>query len=94
MPTPDYSRRSYWGGRHALYGEEITGEFELNRIPLSRDGYTKGKYGRYFGTGAPLFNIVGDQVDFYIRAADRKAAWFEVLRMYPEAKMYRPGKKR
>lgn len=38
-------------------------KFILRQIPLDRQGYTKGKYPRYYGTGAPLFSVEVDYND-------------------------------
>lgn len=62
----------------------------LRRVPL-RGGYTMGKYPRYYGVGAPLFEVLSDDTDvsFELRAADRAAAKVDVRRMYPNARFYR-----
>lgn len=51
----------------------------LVRIPLDREGYTKGKYPRYYGVGRPLWRFDsadGDSIEF--RADDRKDAIAEL----------------
>lgn len=103
---PDYARRAQWGGSHwpMMATRDFDGELTITRVPLNNQGYTKGRYPRYFGTGALLFNVEGrgtavfegtyaqekvEDIDFYVGAADRAAAKAEVRRMYPNAKIGR-----
>jgi hypothetical protein len=79
---------SHWGGTHS-YG--YTGKIDIRREPLTADGYTKGKWGKYFGVGAPLWHVTdyetgGADVDFYVRASDKDAARAIVQDAYPGAK--------
>lgn len=74
-------------GRHAY---DYTGKIEIERVPLNRMGYTRS--GKYFGTGAPLWNVYspdGDYVDFHIRAVDKAAARAKVQNAYPGARAQR-----
>lgn len=78
---------SHWGGNH-VHG--FTGKIVVRREPLTRDGYTKGKYGRYFGVGAPLWHVTdyetGEDVNFYVRAHDKAAAVALIAGAYPGAR--------
>lgn len=64
----------------------------LTRIPLDRGGYTKGKYPRYYGVGAPLFSLEGEDGEpvpgfaSEFRAADREAAIARIRAMHPTAR--------
>ncbi len=66
--------------------------FNLSRIPLDRQGYTKGKYPRYYGVGPALFSLEdedGEQVSGFareFRAADRAAAVSMIRAKYPNAR--------
>jgi hypothetical protein len=84
----DYSFSSHWGGDHARDRQAFAGKLSIERERLNSGGYTSG--GRYFGTGAPLFRVSGedgsDYADFYIRAKDRAAAKALVATGYPNAK--------
>ena len=63
----------------------------LTRIPLDRDGYTKGRYARYYGVGAPLFRLEdgdGEPIPGFsheLRAADREAVVRMVRAQHPGA---------
>ena len=58
----------------------------LERIPLSKDGYTRS--GRYFGTGPALFEAVRDDNGriIYFRAKDKTAAKRLVKEYLPMAR--------
>lgn len=71
--------------------------FRIRREPLDSGGYTRGKWGKYFGRGEPLFVVEtpdGDQ--HHVRGADRADAIAsfrdEWRRTYPDAKFF--GEKR
>lgn len=89
-----------WGGdpsRGAALGRrerqgDSSGSFALSlrKIPLDADGYDPA--GTYFGRGAPLYNVSGEdasgnEVDFTIRAYDREHAREKALARYPNAKI-------
>lgn len=94
------SRRWYWGGRHDQALDDVDVEFTIRRVPLDRGGYTRS--GEYFGTGAPLWLVIGEPVDsslpglieFHLRAANHKAALAEVKWMYPKSTLYRKASRR
>lgn len=72
----------------------FTGRIDIRRVPLTRDGYSKGKWGQYFGVGAPLWRVTdyetgGGEVDFYVRAASKPAAKALVRDAYPGARAKR-----
>ncbi len=78
----------HWGGSHALDRKNYDGELEVLRVKLDRGGYTSS--GRYFGVGAPLFEVYGDHgVSFYMRAKDYSSAKKLVRTGYPKAKIGR-----
>ena len=70
-------------------------KFYLRRIYLTREGYTPGRYGRYFGVGAPLYQYESDNegdhnfVANFVRASDREDAKKKLAKMYPGATFYR-----
>lgn len=89
---PDYERRSYWGGRHLMPGEVHEDmKLEVQRIRLNSGGYAPGRHGKYYGTGAPVFEVygAGGQIAFGLRAKDRAAAKQDIWRMYPTAQLGR-----
>jgi hypothetical protein len=63
---------------------EATTRFYLWRIPLDRQGYTKGKYPRYYGVGAPLFGYESEDgsIADELRAADRADAKRKIRSKY------------
>lgn len=78
---------SHWGGQHAY---DYTGKIGIERVRLNSGGYAPG--GRYFGRGAPLWEIVNEEsggsgdVYFYIRAANKAAARALIQDAYPGAR--------
>lgn len=63
----------------------------LKRVYLNSGGNEFGKYGRYWGIGAPLYHALSDdyEIDMYTRAMNREDAKKEVLAKFPTAKFYR-----
>lgn len=69
----------------------------LHRIRLTRDGYTYGRQGGvYFGAPEiPLYYhctecpVTGQEMEGFIRAADRESAKFKVQRIHPNG-WFRP----
>ena len=59
-----YNFEHYWGGHHARERYAFRGKLSVRRTRLNAGGYTSR--GRYFGTGAPLFNVTGDDADDYV----------------------------
>lgn len=57
-----------------------TVKVSLQRVYLDAGGYTKGRFGKYFGVGAPLYQATSDdgQVNSYIRANSRDDAKAQV----------------
>jgi len=89
-PHPyDTGFASHWGGRHSGDRRNYRGKLTIERIRLDRQGYTRG--GKYFGTGAPLFDVYDEDYDvfFQIRARDRDAAKRLVRSGYPNAQIGR-----
>jgi len=56
-------------------------KLRATRIRLNRGGYAPGKYGQYFGQGAPLYLVTSeDNGDSeYVRAGDAKTAKLAAL---------------
>lgn len=81
------TRRSYWGGSHSPAGDAFKDKLSVKRERLNSGGYTYGKYGRYFGTGQPLYCVESEdyEVTFFIRADHRASALAEARRCYPNA---------
>ena len=49
--------------------------YRIRRQPLNAEGYTPGRFGTYFGHGAPLFVVeTPDGDELYVRGRDRQAA--------------------
>lgn len=76
-----------------MAAKKVSGpRFYLTRIPLDRGGYTKGKYPRYYGVGAPLFSLEdedGGQVPGFaseFRAVDRADAIRMIRAKHPTAR--------
>lgn len=76
------------------YGPRLARAY-LEREPLDRGGYTRR--GRYFGIGAPLYRLTGEDlvdrhgrahayVDEHLRAADRDSAMRIVRERYPNVR--------
>lgn len=87
MAASDVNELKYsHSGRHAY---DYMGKIEIERVPLDRMGYTRS--GKYFGTGAPLWNVYSHdgEVDFHIRAVDKAAARAKVQNAYPGARAQR-----
>jgi len=65
--------------------------FTLRRVYLNTGGYTFGRYGRYFGNGAPLYCYASDNgdTDGYLRAYCRADARAIVTARNPGATFYR-----
>ncbi len=85
-PPYDIGFASHWGGRHSGNRRDYSNKITIERIHLDRGGYTRG--GKYFGTGAPLFDVYDDDgvVYFQVRALDRNAAKRLVRAGYPKAR--------
>jgi hypothetical protein len=66
-------------------------KISIKRIRLNQGGYEYGKYGRYFGNGAPLYKVVSDDytIDTELRASNHECAKEQVLAKYPNARFYR-----
>lgn len=66
-------------------------KFYLRRIRLNSGGYTYGKFGKYYGTGLPLYQY--DSIDSWhggeIRADSRQDARQQISDNYPGAKFFR-----
>jgi hypothetical protein len=81
------SLASHWGGHHPRSPEDFSGKLNVVRVRLNSGGYNSS--GRYFGVGAPLYNVNGhhdgEDVEFYIRAKDRNEAKQIVQAGYPLA---------
>lgn len=66
-------------------------EVELQRKPLNSGGYDE--FGRYFGTGNPLYLATCQDIanyndrpeTMYFRATNRKSAWDTVFYKWPGA---------
>ena len=65
--------------------------FTLRRVYLNTGGYTFGRFGRYFGTGAPLYCYASDDGDTvgYLRAGSRSEARAIVVDRHSGATFYR-----
>ena len=65
--------------------------FTLRRVYLNTGGYTFGRVGRYFGTGAPLYRYASEDgdTDGYLRAYSRADARAIVADRNPGATFYR-----
>jgi hypothetical protein len=66
--------------------------FTLRRVYLNTGGYTFGRVGRYFGTGAPLYRYDandGSTSDGYLRAYSRADARAIVADWHVGATFYR-----
>jgi len=57
---------------------------ELRRVYLNAGGYTSGKYGKYFGRGAPLFEYDHAGKSGYLRASSRADAMDQLRKMFPD----------
>lgn len=57
-------------------------KISIRRERLNSGGYTAGKYGKYFGAGAPLFLVEDDETgeQMHLRARDRAVA-IEMIRL-------------
>lgn len=68
---------------------DTTETIHLDRVRLDRQGYDRR--GRYWGTGAPLFEYYSDSYDVQgsLRAADRAGAKAKLRTQYPRAKIAR-----
>lgn len=70
-------------------------KFYLRRIRLNSGSYTYGKFGKYYGTGLPLYQY--DSIDSetskhyggMIRADSRQDARQQISDNYPGAKFFR-----
>lgn len=67
-------------------------ELHVRRAHLDSGGYDSN--GTYFGRGAPLYHVSGEDaegndVDFVVRAYDREDAREKALRKYPNARIRR-----
>jgi hypothetical protein len=66
-------------------------EIYLTRVRLNSQGYAAGKYGQYYGTGAPVFTYDSWPYDANIegsmRAPSRSAALAALKAKYPGAKV-------
>jgi hypothetical protein len=98
VSTPDYSRndpRGWCGdpkrgaamGRHSDHCPGYAGRLHIKLVVLNMGGYDRN--GTYFGIGAPLYWVSSPdgEVDYMLRAADRRWARDMVLVRYPEAKV-------
>lgn len=81
-------------GRHDVHGPEaFGGKLYLRRVYLDQGGYDSN--GTYFGHGEPLYWAANEsgrgqpEIDFVLRAADRRFARLKVLQRYPAAKVRR-----
>jgi len=65
--------------------------FTLRSVRLNTGGYTFGRYGRYFGNGAPLYQYDADDgsTGGYLRAYCRADARAIVADRNPGATFYR-----
>jgi hypothetical protein len=65
--------------------------FTLRRVYLTAGGYTFGRYGRYFGIGAPLYRFASydGETDGYLRAYSRDDARAIVTARHAGATFYR-----
>lgn len=64
--------------------------YRIRREPLNAGGYTAGRYGQYFGRGAPLFAVETPDGDvLHVRGADRQDA----MRNFREEYKYHHGGK-
>ena len=85
------------GGDPTDWKAKSTGKppvISFKREPLNSGGYARGKYGQYFGRGAPLYHYTveypnGEEDDGYIRASDRDSARAQLQAKFPGAKTLR-----
>lgn len=62
----------------------------LRRVRLNNGGYEPGRYGRYYGTGMPLYRAESDDGDvFECRASTREGAKRQAVERHPLARFYR-----
>ena len=101
MTGPDYSThdpRGWCGdpGRGAAMGRptiegprDYAGKLYLRRAYLDSGGYDRN--GTYFGHGDPLYWYASEdgEIDRMLRAKSRKSARWQVLCLYPNAKVRR-----
>lgn len=57
-------------------------KFTVTRIPLDSGGYSKGKFGKYYGRGLPLFHVEADleNLDELLEAAGVSAGLLKTTR--------------
>ena len=89
-----YSQYGAWMGRphHTppIREEGARPRLTLRRVRIDSGGYDAG--GAYWGFGAPLYQVSGDNgsdevVEYYIRAATREDGKQQVLARYPSARV-------
>jgi hypothetical protein len=66
-------------------------KFTLKRTRLNSGGYEYGRYGQYFGHGAPLYQAESEDGDtfFHLRATTRAAAKQIVKSLHAQATFFR-----
>jgi hypothetical protein len=75
MLSPVSIRMNGYSGQHNQ-PQGNTMKVSLRREYLNQGGYTYGRFGKYFGTGLPLYRYTSEdgEIDAHIRASSRAEA--------------------